>query len=148
MPSTITQIPILYSKQLTFGKLELRCDGIIKYSLVDNYEIQKQDVLQISAETKKIANGKRIPLLIVTGAYTSISSEAFEALDSKESLEYSLAEAFVIKSTPQRLLADFYLRIKKPYVPTAYFANEEKALEWLKKFSNENELITSSQDFI
>ena len=40
------------------------------------------------------------------------------------------SDAILIRSLPQKIIADFYLKINKPKKPTKIFYSLEKALEW------------------
>jgi hypothetical protein len=72
----------------------------------------------------------------VTGKYTGITSEASAYLSKGPHKNFIKAEAFIIHSTTQRLLANLYfLRIRKPIVPAAYFKNVADAKKWLQGFS-------------
>lgn len=64
-------------------------------------------------------------------------------------LEYRIADALVVNSLPLRLLANFYIRVNKPAIPTRMFNDVDKAKEWiegLKKIKQINyESVNSHQ---
>jgi hypothetical protein len=81
-----------------------------------------------------IFEGKKFPLLIVTGEYTLPTPEARAYIATPESDPYASAEAYVVKSLSQKLVGNVYLSFNKPARPTRIFNSEEKALEWLQQF--------------
>jgi hypothetical protein len=58
------------------------------------------------------------------------SARVFSA--SEEGSKYSVAEAFVVKSLSQRLIANFYVKVNKPPIPSKVFNSEKEAIKWLE----------------
>lgn len=79
----------------------------------------------------KIANGNKYLILTLGGKYTSYSQEVIKNSASPQNFKHTLADAFVINSTHQRLLVNFYMKVVKPPVPTRYFEEQEEAIKWL-----------------
>jgi len=52
---------------------------------------------------------------------------------------YTIVDAIVINSLPQKILADFYIRYNKPVKPTRIFNLVDRALNWIKDFRENNE---------
>ena len=50
---------------------------------------------------------------------------------SEEGMQYSIAEAIVVKNLAQKIMVSFYLKINKPIRPSKAFNDEDEALEWL-----------------
>ena len=48
--------------------------------------------------------------------------------------EISCADAYVLKSLAQKIIANFYIRLNKPKIPTNFFTDEDSAIEWLTTF--------------
>jgi hypothetical protein len=76
----------------------------------------------------------KAPVLFIANEFSLPSKESREYLAKKESLPYSLADAYVINSFPQKIAANFYLKVNKPARPTKMFNNKEDALIWLKTY--------------
>jgi len=116
------------------GNVFLRPDNIICVNLKDDYQIDLPDMIEINNAIEKIANGKKHGVLTVGGKYTSFSQDVIKNSNLPENFTYTIADAFVIISMHQRLLANFYIQVIKPPVPTKYFENTEDAIKWLYTF--------------
>lgn len=111
----------------------LREDGIVQVNTKDhNYTLQ--NLKDINAAQKKINNGVRRPLLVVGATYANVDGDAREYMASVESTKHSSAEAFVIRSLGQRILANFYLKVNKPEAPTRFFNDIKSAEDWLHTY--------------
>lgn len=77
--------------------------------------------------------GKVYPLLADTRAIKNISKEAREYLGSKSGSEGVSQAAILVKSSVGSVIANFFLQINKPLVPTKLFTSEEAAIKWLTK---------------
>lgn len=120
--------------RLTHSRIVMRNDGILELHTNDNHEYEINDVKENVEATGKLTGSKKVPVLVVGGAFTSVSKEARAFMASEESLKYSMCEAFLLNSLAQKLLINFYISIHKPLVPTVVFTDKTKAIEWLKGF--------------
>ncbi len=62
------------------------------------------------------------------------SLESREYWAEEDSSPYTLAEAFVMRWLPMKLIGNFYLNFNKPPRPKRIFTNRDEAAEWLKTF--------------
>ncbi len=113
------------------GKIFLRSDNIICLELKEDYTVEMDDQCEINSAIGKIAHGSKYFMLTTGGRYTTFSQEVMKNSAAAENFTNTIADAFVINSIHQRLLANFYVKIVKPPVPTKYFENVEDALKWL-----------------
>ena len=120
--------------KLKHSRIALRHDGIVELHTSNNHEYEIQDVKENVAAIGQLSGGKKVQVLIVGGAFTSVSKEARVFMASEGSLQYSLCEAFLLNSLPQRMLINFYIRVNKPLAPTRAFSSKSEALDWLKRF--------------
>jgi hypothetical protein len=111
----------------------LRDDGIIQVN-VKNHNYSLQNLKDINRAQGKICNGKRRPLLVLGAPFANVDADAREFMASEQSTQYSSAEAFVINSLGQKILANFYLKVNKPGVPTRFFTEQVQAEEWLRNY--------------
>jgi hypothetical protein len=109
----------------------LRNDGIIELHTNENHEYVIKDVIENVDSFGALTNGKKAPVLIIGGAFTSVSKEARSYMASHESLKYSLKEAFLLNSLAQKLLINFYIKFDKPLIPTKVFNCKDEAINWL-----------------
>ncbi len=114
--------------------VELRSDGIVEITLKESSLIGLQECYDIMDTYEKILEKKKYPLLHIANDYVQVTEQARDYGSSEEGLRYSAAEAFVIKSLAHKLLANFYLKVNKPSVPTKFFGKKKDAENWLKKF--------------
>lgn len=121
-------------KKFDILSVALRDDGIVLIDVKANQEIDIKDVKDVVATLEQIGNGKKYPLLIITGEYTLPTAEARAYIATPESDPYASAEAYVVTSLSQKLVGNVYLNFNKPARPTHIFTSEEKAVEWLKQF--------------
>jgi hypothetical protein len=130
---TIPQVNDLQAGNLSHSTLYKRKDGIVEVHCTDiNYGIN--ELTEIVRATGKISGNKRILMLIISSTHSLVNAEAREYMASHESTKYSLAEAYVVKSTAQKILVNFYLKFNKPTVPTRFFSDPKKAEQWLLSF--------------
>jgi hypothetical protein len=120
--------------KLSHSLIRLRADGILELHTSDEHVYEIEDVKENVAAFGKLTENKKVPVMIIGGSFTSLSNEAREYMASEESLKYSLCEAFILTSLPQKLLINFYIKINKPLVPTMVFSNNYKAVNWLRSF--------------
>ena len=67
------------------------------------------------------------------GGNLSSSSEARDIYAKDEYiLKYRIADAFLVKSLPVRLIANFFIKVTKPKVNTKLFTDEAHAVSWLE----------------
>lgn len=71
-------------------------------------------------------------VLTLPEEHAVIESDVRNYLVTPERKERVLADAIVITNLPHRLLADFYLKVQRPDIPTQFFKTFEEALEWLR----------------
>jgi len=120
--------------ELDFCTVSLRDDGIIEHRFARNtpYEIDAKNLVEIANALATLAEGQPRPILSIAGLYGSITPEA-RKVDIRAGDEYTLALGLVIKELAQRLLANFYFKIKKVDYPIKTFRTEEEAVAWLQQ---------------
>ncbi|HRE75153.1 MAG TPA: hypothetical protein PK798_08550 [Flavobacteriales bacterium] len=120
--------------QLPFATMKFREEGILEIR-INPYHITTSDDLRFLHKLKGgKGGGKKYPNLIVMGFHSSADHTARAFSASEESQAYRKADAFVISSLAQRIIANFYIKVQRPKVPTRFFNNEELALNWLRTF--------------
>jgi hypothetical protein len=114
--------------------VKLREDGIIEIEVFNEPEVTVQDIIEGTDYIMEIVAEKKFPVLFIAQKYSIPTKETREYMAKKKSLPYSLADAFVLTSLPQKLLGNFYLKVNKPHRPTKMFTNQKEAVNWLKTF--------------
>ena len=106
------------------------------------FDTKKNDTLDVvSAEevveaVHLLCSGMPHPIMVdsrgASGLVTPKAREFFKS--SPKMIEAKKAEAFIVNTLANKVLVNLYLKMAKPTVSTRIFANEEDAVEWLKKF--------------
>ena len=120
--------------RLKHSEISLRKDGIVQIQFCENCDINTKECEEITLACDQLLETKKYPILHLSGKYVTISKEAREYSVSARGIQYSIAEAFVFSSLAHKIVANFYIRINKPPVPTKFFTAAEDATIWLKKF--------------
>ncbi len=123
-------------KFLDFGHTTVlkRDDGIVEVTCGEDLTYDVEHLFEMHAATSRLVNKQRVPALFIVGKNTNITHDAMKYGATEEATQFSLAEAYVIHSMSQKILANFYLRIYKPPVPTQFFDSREKAEDWLRGY--------------
>lgn len=127
---------IIAKKDIGFANIQVGDDGIMYIDIRTDGEFSLDHAKRLFEASLEVGKGKPFPNLIMLGRYFLPTSEARQYVGSPERSSKALAEAYVIKSLPQKLLGNFYIRFDKPLAPTKLFTDEKKALLWLKQFLN------------
>lgn len=109
-------------------------DNVIHIHLKSGQEIELSDAVFIVEAMGKLGKGRKFPILIDAGEFSSVDKEARIFSAAAESNLYTLADAIAYCNLAQKLLANFYIKYNKPTVPTRVFPTKEEALIWLKTF--------------
>lgn len=91
--------------------------------------------MEIVEARTTLAQGNKYPVLYTTEySFVTPSKEVNNYVASEERSKLVIADAFVMKSLPQRLAAKTYMMFKGPVRPSRFFSNESDAIEWLETF--------------
>jgi len=124
------------SKKITFPNFEVEINdfGFYKVSVNESEEFTVEDLKKlVNAEAE--LGGKKLPVLVLCAEHATTNSELMNAMAKNSNNPYSKADAFVIKSMAQKILANFYIKINKPERPTKFFNSKDEAINWLKPFA-------------
>ncbi len=122
----------LRSIDLKHSMVHLRSDGIVQINMGDNMEIDEKVSQEMVDAIGKLSEGKKVLVLGIAGTNATATSEGRAHSASESGTVFTLADAFVINSLPQKIIGNFYLNFHKPIVPTKVFDDVEKAIKWLK----------------
>ena len=84
----------------------------------------------------KISNGISRPIFIDTSNAKEINKEAEEHMATGDAMKYLNATALLVHNRVSKLVANFYISISRPKIPTKVFTDKQKALEWLKHYKD------------
>ena len=115
----------------SFFSAILEQDGIVRLTWIPNAEVTLASAKESVAAIKTLSQGKIRPLLVDMRSTKSMDREA-RAYYVRPEQKATNAVALLADSAVSRVLANFFLRINKPTIPTQMFTSETEALEWLK----------------
>lgn len=116
-----------------FGTIELIENEICIVVFRDGIELKDSDLEQINEFYLSAFNGRKYPVLVITGRGSTATQGARHYSATKmEGLR--TAEAFVCTTVYHRLLASLYYTLNSPTHPVKIFDDEQSAMEWLKKY--------------
>ncbi len=116
------------------AKLWLREDGVIQLVIRPGIKVQLADAKENSAVVAQLAAEKRRPVLVDIRALLEIEREARTYYASAERVRLDTAVALLVGSPVTRVMANFFISINKPVIPTQLFTAEAEAVVWLKNF--------------
>lgn len=107
---------------------------ILKIKILEGAEIELADAIQNHEATMILTKGDRYLVMVDGRVNMSVSRDARAYAAGPKAGDGSIASAFIITSTANKLIGNFYINVNKPEVPTRIFSSEEKANEWLQEF--------------
>ncbi len=116
------------------AKITLRQDGILHVHIKVESNFELKHSMEIVEARTRMVKGNIHPILYTSNHFVIPSNEVREYVASDSRSALVSADAFVINSLPQRLMASMYKKINKPVRPTRFFSNEQDALPWLKQY--------------
>jgi hypothetical protein len=121
------------------ARLWLDDDGIFRSVTNSNSEITLELAREHLEIHIKITGRQKTPVLTDIRAIKSITREARIYLSGEEAEEVHAALGILIGSQVSKVIGNFFFGLNKPKFPTKMFTSEEKALDWLKGFINNEE---------
>ncbi len=125
---------LLKEINLDYAKIQLFEFNVVRIEVFGNIIIARKEAKAVNDAIGMLSEGKECLVLMVADEVTQFDKSASEFSASEEGLLYTIADAFVVKSLAQKILASFYLKFNKPPKPSKIFTNEKAALEWLLSF--------------
>jgi hypothetical protein len=98
-----------------------------------NVHFEIDDLKQL-VEFQKEISGIKLPVLVLCLSDTHTDTETLKYIAKNQNSPYSIADAFVIYSLAQKILANAYLKFHYSERPVKFFNNKEDALEWMQQF--------------
>lgn len=125
--------------EIDCATITLRDDGIMHVHVKIEYSLEIEQGIQIVEARNELAKGVSYPLLYTAEKLMIPSNEVRNYLATEERAKFIIADAFVIQSLPQRLMARLFKKLNNPVRPVEIFENEEDAIKWLTQFVKKEE---------
>jgi hypothetical protein len=108
-------------------------DSYYEIRVFENHDFTVDDLKKL-VEAQKNNGGLVLPILIICEKNSFSDISLLSKLSQNSNSPFSKADAFVLNSLAQKILAKFYIKINIPERPTNFFDNAEDALIWLKQY--------------
>ncbi|WP_346960599.1 hypothetical protein [uncultured Arthrobacter sp.] len=108
--------------------------GIIEVALPPNREIEGPEAREAGAAVRTLADGKRVPVLLVISGVVGVSVEARQVYAGSIAAS---AFALVGESPVDRVIAHYLLRSRTETIPAEFFISRTDALKWLRPYTSE-----------
>lgn len=82
---------------------------------------------------KKLMKTERVYILTIANPGANLSKEVRDKFSTPDRSAFKIAEAFVIFTLAQRIIANFVIKVQRPHHSLKFFSNENDAIEWLEK---------------
>jgi hypothetical protein len=111
----------------------LQEENILYCKMIEDLEVQVEDVEENFQMAMSLVKGNRFTALVDARLCGGITKEAMDRAHQPESYTLLIAQAIVVDSLPNRLIANFIIKFHKPSAPTKLFSTPEAGLTWLHK---------------
>ena len=98
-----------------------------------NLEVAKA----ITADRLIVSNGITRPLYVELGSINKMDRAANRYLSTGPAMECLSATGILVKDQMEKLGANLYTGFFKPSVPTKFFTDKDKALLWLRNYTQD-----------
>ncbi len=122
-------------KEIDGGNFVLKLhDDLIKEVIVKKDRTFSLEDVKLSFELSDRENpGARYYTLVRGEEGSSVSSDARRAVASEQYNNRNAALALCQTNTAQKIGGNLFLKVNRPKVPTRFFEDDQKALEWLRE---------------
>ncbi len=133
MTDSISQKGIISIKVALISILEENII-LVKLDTSRHDQMGAEEAIEIAETIEKICKGEKHCILTdTTGVVGQVEPLAREILSTHAGYsKVRKAEAFVVESLANRLIANFYIKFNRPKNPTKIFNNYDRALAWLR----------------
>ncbi len=117
---------------LESGEVILCNKGFVLVRLNGDREIDLEEVKKQVEAGVKLTNGDDYVAMFDAGGTIDVNEEGMTYAANYKNNNWK-AFAIVVRSISERILANYFIRFKKPVRPTKVFTNPERAIEWLSE---------------
>jgi hypothetical protein len=114
--------------------IKMRDDGIVHMHVQGDQLIDMRLYKLLIEGIGEVSGGKKVPILSTADEEVLPDDDVKEYFTKPDSNPYSLANALIAPSLPQKLIGNLLLRLNKRGTPMKLFRNNDEAIAWLKTF--------------
>ncbi|PBQ31289.1 hypothetical protein CNR22_05760 [Sphingobacteriaceae bacterium] len=122
---------ILQEIIFSYAKVQLLDAKLVRIEVFGELVIDGKRTKELNDAIGILSKGKEILVLMMAEELTQVNEEAMAFSASEEGQRYTIADAMVVKSITQRVMANLYLSLNKPQKPSKIFNSEKDAVKWL-----------------
>lgn len=108
-------------------------DGILYFIYKNNIELDLEAAIRVVEDRKSIQKGISYPVICDIRGLKNVDKTARDYL-AKEGSSLVTAVALIMDSPAYQFMANFYLKVSKPNVPTKMFTTMTEALGFVDKY--------------
>lgn len=97
-------------------------------------KLDRKTAMQVVQLRKEFTHNTPYPVLADIRKVVTTTRDAREFASSDESIEGVIAGAILTDTTFNAFIANFFVKVSRPKLPTRVFARQEDALKWLEQF--------------
>ncbi|HQQ95467.1 MAG TPA: hypothetical protein PLQ93_13015 [Bacteroidia bacterium] len=122
-------------KSIEFDLARLEYDetlNILFFRVKQDIEVDVKEIEEMIRYARELMGDKKHLCVVDFGTSVMSTAEArVRYAESEYIRRYRLADAFLVKSLPIRIVANFFIRVTRPKIKTRLFTSEEEAVDWL-----------------
>lgn len=112
--------------------------GIVHEIFKDSFRILDLEVAKIITDDRlKVSNGIARPLYVELGKATKMDRAANRYLSTGPAMDCLTAAGILVRDQIEKFGANLYTGFFKPSVPTKFFTDKEKAILWLRNYTQD-----------
>lgn len=109
--------------------VDLAADGLVRLQWAIGAIVTGEAARDAVAAVDRVCAGRRRPMLVDMAGTAALTREARLVFAEESSASII---ALLGKSSVDRVIANFFLGVRPPPVPTRFFTDEPQALAWLR----------------
>lgn len=116
------------------GKMTLLEPSIVMLDIDEGMELGSEDIFELNSASMQLCDQTSYAILTLMNKPGIISTPEARKTGAEMHLKFpKVADALVVNSLAEKLIANFYIKFNRPSVPTRMFTNEKDALSWLRE---------------
>lgn len=113
--------------------------GVVHEIFKSTFSVLNLEVAKvITMDRLKVSNGVARPLYVELGKATKMDRAANRYLSTGPAMECLTATGILVRDQIEKLGANIYTGFFKPSVPTRFFTDKAKAMEWLRHYTQDS----------
>lgn len=108
-------------------------DLLIEFKVKKNVKLMDKDIWESREQSMNYMPGKKFFVLFEVEEGFDVSADARRAGASEEYSKHVSAVALCSNRLHEKIIGNLFLKVNNPIVPTRFFDDRTKAIEWLKE---------------